>query len=77
VHGIFVNAIYVWQDKFGPSDFLSHSTAMIVGDFIGCFIVIVFFNICIDIAFILMNSERQKEGKGIRSIAHFLNQSQP
>jgi hypothetical protein len=68
------NIVYVWQDKVAPADFLSKSTAMIFGDFLGCFIVIVFFNMCIDIVCTLVHSERKKEESGIRFIAHLLNQ---
>ena len=73
-NGLVHNVVYVWQDKVKPEDFLSHSTAMIVGDFLGCFIVIVFFNLCIDLTFKLMQRERIKDNKGIGFIAHFLNQ---
>jgi len=76
MNGIIHNIVYVWQDKVKLDEFFSHSAAMIVGDFLGCFIVIMFFNISIDLAFKLMNGERRKEGKGIRFIAHLLNRTQ-
>jgi len=74
INGILHNIVYVWQDKVKLNDFFAHSTAMIVGDFLGCFIVIVFFNICIDLAFKLFRSKRHAEDRGISFIAHFLNQ---
>lgn len=72
-NGTVHNIVYVWQDKVAPADFLSKSAAMVMGDFLGCFIVIVFFNICIDIVCAVVNSERKSEEKGIRFIAHLLN----
>jgi hypothetical protein len=74
MNGALHNVVYVWQDKVKADDFLSNAFAMMMGDFLGCFIVIVFFNLCIDLAFKLMQSERNKEKSGIRFIAHFLNQ---
>jgi hypothetical protein len=72
-NGAVHNLVYVWQDKVNWGDFFAHATAMVVGDFLGCFVVIVIFNICIDLAFKLMRSERSNETKGISRFAHFLN----
>lgn len=75
-NGTLHNIVYVWQDKVKLEEFLAHSTAMIFGDFLGCFIVIMFFNICIDLALSLLNGKRKEEEKGIRFIAHLLNRTQ-
>jgi hypothetical protein len=74
-NGSIHNIVYVWQGRFQWTDFFSHAAAMIVGDFLGCFIVIMFFNLCIDLAFKLMQSDRKEQGKGIHYIAHFLNRT--
>jgi hypothetical protein len=73
LNGFIHNVVYVWQDKVKGEDFLAHATAMIVGDFLGCFIVIMFFNVCIDLAFRLMDRERSVEQSGVRFIAHLFN----
>jgi hypothetical protein len=75
VNGTIHNLVYVWQGRFQMEDFFSHSAAMVVGDFLGCFIVIVFFNVCIDLAFKLLQSDRTEQGKGIHRIAHFLQKT--
>ena len=75
-NGIIHNIVYIWQGRFNVDDFVSHSTAMMLGDFLGCFIVIVFFNICIDLVLMLVNGKQKEEGKGIRFVAHFLNRTQ-
>jgi len=73
LNGTIHNMVYLWQGKVKADDFLAHSTAMIFGDFLGCFIVIMFFNMCIELAFRLMQRDRREEEKGIRFIAHVLN----
>jgi integral membrane sensor domain MASE1 len=75
LNGFVHNVVYVWQDKVKAEDFFANATAMVVGDFLGCFIVIMFFNVCIDLAFRLMDSERSKDQSGVRFIAHFLNRA--
>lgn len=72
-NGAVHNMVYVWQDKVKWDDFFAHATAMVVGDFLGCFVVIVLFNMCIDLAFRLMRSERSNETKGISRFALLLN----
>ena len=72
-NGVVHNVIYVWQDKGSPADFLAKSTAMVFGDFLGCFIVIIFFNLCIDSVCILLRSKQERDKRGIRLIAHYLN----
>jgi integral membrane sensor domain MASE1 len=76
LNGVVHNVVYVWQDKVKLDDFFAHAAAMVLGDFLGCFIVIMFFNVCIDLAFRLMDGERRKERSGVRFIAHFLNKAQ-
>jgi len=73
-NGVIHNIVYVWQDKVKFEDFFEKSAAMVLGDFLGCFIVIMFFNICIDLAFKLTDSERRADQKGVRFIAHLLHQ---
>ena len=50
----------VMEDKVKTEDFFSHAAAMVLGDFLGCFIVITIFNVCIDLAFRLMERKRKK-----------------
>ena len=59
LNGTVHNVVYVWQDKVKLDDFFAHAAAMVVGDFLGCFIVIMFFNACIDMAFKVMDSKRR------------------
>jgi hypothetical protein len=59
LNGTVHNIVYVWQDKVKMDDFFAHAAAMVVGDFLGCFIVIMFFNACIDLAFKVMDSKRR------------------
>jgi integral membrane sensor domain MASE1 len=61
LNGFVHNVVYVWQDKVKGEDFFASATAMVVGDFLGCFIVIMFFNLFIDLAIRLMGSERRKD----------------
>ncbi len=75
LNGTVHNIVYVWQGKVKPEEFLAHSSAMILGDFLGCFIVILFFNLCIEIAFRLMKRDRREEEKGIRFIAQLLGRT--
>ena len=58
LNGVVHNIVYVWQDKVKTEDFFAHAAAMVLGDFLGCFIVITFFNICVDLGFRLMKRER-------------------
>jgi integral membrane sensor domain MASE1 len=76
LNGTVHNVVYIWQDRFKVEDFFSHSSAMIVGDFLGCFIVIMFLNVCIDIAVKLTHKKSKDEGRGIGYIAHLLNRRQ-
>lgn len=75
LNGTIHNIVYVWLDKVNADDFLAHSAAMIFGDFLGCFIVIMFFNLGIELAFRLSKRDRRDEEKGIRFIAHVLNRT--
>lgn len=75
LNGTVHNIVYVWQDKVKAEDLFASTAAMIVGDFLGCFIVIMSFNICIDLALKLMNRKRRTDQAGIRCIAHLLNQA--
>ena len=59
LNGTVHNLVYVWQDKVKMDDFFAHAAAMVVGDFLGCFIVIMFFNACIDLAFKVMVNKRR------------------
>lgn len=72
-NGTVHNVIYVWQDKVLPADFLTKTTAMILGDFLGCFIVIIFLNLCIDMVRKFVCGNQQREERGIRLIAYYLN----
>ena len=74
LNGTVHNVVYVWQDKVKPDDFLANATAMVVGDFLGCFIVIMFFNVCIDLAFKLMDNKRRADSGGVQRIAELFNQ---
>jgi len=58
LNGVVHNIVYVWQDKGKTEDFFAHAAAMVLGDFLGCFIVIAVFNVCIDLGFKLMNRVR-------------------
>ena len=60
LNGTVHNIVYVWQDKVQLDDFFAHAAAMVVGDFLGCFIVIMFFNACIDMAYRVMDSKRAR-----------------
>jgi integral membrane sensor domain MASE1 len=73
LNGIVHNIVYVWQDKVKLEDFFANAAAMVVGDFLGCFIVIMFFNVCIDVAFKLMDGERRADQSGVRRIAYLFN----
>lgn len=75
-NGLIHNLVYIWQGRFQMADFASNSAAMMLGDFFGCFIVIMFFNGFIDLAFKIMQSERKSDEKGIRFVAHLLNRRQ-
>jgi len=57
-NGTVHNIVYVWQDKVKLDDFFAHAAAMVVGDFLGCFIVIMFFNACIDLAYKVVSRKR-------------------
>jgi glucose-6-phosphate-specific signal transduction histidine kinase len=59
LNGTVHNLVYVWQGKVKLEDFFAHAAAMVVGDFLGCFIVIMFFNACIDMAYRVMDSKRR------------------
>lgn len=59
LNGTLHNVVYVWQDKVKLDDFFANAAAMVVGDFLGCFIVIMFFNACIDLTFKVMDSKRR------------------
>jgi hypothetical protein len=59
LNGTLHNVVYVWQDKVKLDDFFAHAAAMVVGDFLGCFIVIMFFNASIDMAYKVMDSKRR------------------
>lgn len=74
-NGIIHNMVYVWQDKVKFEDFFEKSAAMILGDFLGCFIVIMFFNVCIDLAFKLTDKKSNADKKGVHFIAHLLKQN--
>jgi hypothetical protein len=60
LNGVVHNIVYVWQDKVKTGDFFAHAAAMVLGDFLGCFIVITIFNVCIDLVFRLMERKRSK-----------------
>jgi uncharacterized protein YacL len=60
LNGVVHNIVYVWQDKVKTEDFFAHAAAMVLGDFLGCFVVITLFNVCIDLAFRLMERKRKK-----------------
>ena len=64
LNGVVHNVVYVWQDKVKLEDFFASAAAMVLGDFLGCFIVIMLFNLCIDLVFRLMDSERRKNQSG-------------
>ncbi len=66
LNGTVHNIVYVWQDKVKLEDFFANAAAMVVGDFLGCFIVIMVFNACIDLAFRVMDSKRRTDGSGVR-----------
>ena len=74
LNGTVHNVVYVWQEKVKFEDFFAHAAAMVVGDFLGCFIVIMFFNVCIDLVFKMMNSKRHTEQGGVHRIAQLFNQ---
>lgn len=74
LNGTVHNIVYVWQDKVKMDDFFAHAAAMVVGDFLGCFIVIMFFNACIDLAFKVMDSKRRTDAGGVARIAQLFNQ---
>jgi hypothetical protein len=73
LNGTVHNLVYVWQDKVKPDEFFAHAAAMVVGDFFGCFIVIMFFNACIELAVKVMNSRRRNEQSGIARAAQLFN----
>ncbi len=72
-NGVAHNIVYVWQDKVKAADYFANAAAMVFGDFLGCFIVIMFFNACIDLVFKLTDSQRSSDQRGVRFIAHLLN----
>jgi hypothetical protein len=72
LNGVVHNAVYVWQDKVKLEDFFSDAAAMVLGDFLGCFIVIVFFNVCVDLAFRTVDRERRTDQGSVRLMARFL-----
>lgn len=74
LNGTVHNIVYVWQDKVKLDDFFAHAAAMVVGDFLGCFIVIMFFNACIELAFKVMDSKRRTDEGGVARIAQLFNQ---
>jgi hypothetical protein len=77
LNGTVHNIVYVWQDKVKPADYLANAAAMVVGDFLGCFIVIMFFNACIDLAFKVMDNKRRTDEGGVARIAQLFNQPHP
>ncbi len=58
LNGTVHNLVYVWQDKVKPADYFANAAAMVVGDFLGCFIVIMSFNACVELAFKMMDRKR-------------------
>jgi hypothetical protein len=75
LNGVVHNIVYVWQDKVKLDDFFAHAAAMVLGDFLGCFIVVMFFNLCIDLAFRSMESRRRKDQNGVGFIAQLLHRA--
>jgi hypothetical protein len=75
LNGTVHNVVYIWQGRFKAEEFFSHSSAMIVGDFLGCFIVIMFFNVCIDLACRLVDVKQRNDQSGVGFIAHFVNRT--
>ncbi len=63
LNGVMLNIVFVWQNQEKPSEFLSHTAAMVLGDFLGCFIVIMFFNVCITLACKLIDSRQPTNSK--------------
>lgn len=72
MHGVLLNTVYVWQEKYKPEDFLSNTSGMVLGDFLGCLIVIVLLNACVDMAFLVSKTKQENEQKGVRFIAQLL-----
>lgn len=58
LNGITLNIIFLWQDKKPPGEFFVGAAAMVLGDFLGCFIVIMFFNLCITLACKLVDNKQ-------------------
>jgi hypothetical protein len=77
LNGTVHNLVYVWQDKVKLEGFFAHSAAMVVGDFFGCFIVIMFSNMCIDLAFKMVEKKRRTGQSGVGRVAQLFNQSHP
>ena len=75
LNGVVHNVVYVWQDKVKTEDFFANAAAMVLGDFLGCFIVIMFFNLCIDLAFRLTVGKRRENQSGVRFVANLLNRT--
>jgi hypothetical protein len=73
LNGTVHNVVYVWQDKVKSADYWANAAAMVVGDFLGCFVVVMFFNACIDLAFKLMDNKRRKDEGGVARIAQLFN----
>jgi integral membrane sensor domain MASE1 len=75
LNGTVHNVVYVWQDKVKLDHFFANAAAMVMGDFLGCFIVIMFFHVCIELAFKVIDGKRRNEHSGVGRVAQLFTQT--
>lgn len=70
-NGAIQNIVYLARQKVLPEDLLASTAAMVLGDFLGCFIVINLLNVGIDSVLALLHRS-QPERSGLHRVAAYL-----
>lgn len=70
-NGTIQNIVYLVQQKVLPQDLLASTAAMVLGDFLGCFIVISLFNVGIDMVLALLHRS-EPDQSGFHRVAAYL-----
>ncbi len=70
-NGTIQNSVYLIQQKVLPQDVLASTAAMVLGDFLGCFIVITLLNVGIDLLLVILH-RREADQNGFHRVAAFL-----
>lgn len=69
-NGTIQNIVYLVQQKVLPQDLLASTAAMVLGDFLGCFIVISLINVGIDVVLALLHRSEPGQSGFHRVVAY-------